>query len=270
MPEESAGVSDSDLQWALDNERFKALFQPIVRAEDGQPVSLEALARLHHPDHGTIQPDDFVPRMEGAGLALTLADQVTAQALAAVPRGFLQANGLSVAVNLPLDVLLQDHALERIDAVRESCEVSSRYLSIELTESQPVIDVPQLAAAIERWREAGYSLSLDDVGPEMPRHRNLLDLPFTTIKLDKLAVQACVDGPYDCFVRDTIRAAKLRGLSIVAEGIEDEHTWRLLQDMGADLMQGFMIARPLPARGLSGWLENWKGHARFKDTPDLV
>lgn len=258
-PDGVPAVTEKYLRWALANERFEAVFQPIVRVADRVPVAVEALARLQHPARGTIQPDDFVPQMEDAGLALLLADKITMGALSALPDGFLEQNRISVAVNLPLNVLLGQQALEAIDQVRRTSRIPSQCLTIELTESQPVNDIPALQAAIERWGRAGYKLALDDVSPHMPRHRALLDLPFSRIKLDKSAVRACDTPAGRKFITDTTAAARTRGFQVVAEGVEDQADWDLVTNLGADLIQGFMVGKPMPPAELPVWLQAWQG-----------
>lgn len=252
-------VSEDELRWALDNELFQPLYQPIVRLSDRRPVGIEALVRLNHPDHGAIQPDRFVPGIEDAGLSLPLADQVTTQALQAFPPGFLSRNALSVAINLPLDVLLRQDALEQLDAVRDRYGVPCECVAIELTESQPAEDLDALREAIERWRRAGYALSLDDIGPDTLHGRELLTLPFTVVKLDKDAVRAWLeDRDCDRFVPSVIEAAKANGLLVIAEGVESAEDWTRIGDLGADQVQGFYVAKPLPAAELPAWLLAWR------------
>ncbi len=252
-------VSAAELQWALDNELFNTQFQPIVRVSDGVPVSVEALARLNHPYRGTIQPDNFVPQMEHAGLALNLADQVADHALGAVPPGFLARHQIAVAINLPLDVLIHPASLIRMEAVREKWNVPSRCLSVELTESQPVTDFQETGRAITRWRQAGYDLALDDVGPDTPHCRALLSLPFTAIKFDKSVLSNAIrDNSANHRAHTIVSAAHKAGLHVVIEGVEDQSAWRCATAIGADYVQGFLVAKPMPACELPSWLAQWR------------
>ena len=143
-------------------------FQPIVRLADGQACAIEVLARLRHPQHGPMAAGAFVPQVETAGFGHQLAELVVARALDDLPRGFLDAEGLMLSVNLPLDVFLCPRAAERLDRQRQAAGVSAARLLVELTESQPVDDLDGLATAMLRWRSGGYRLALDDVGPQTP------------------------------------------------------------------------------------------------------
>jgi EAL domain-containing protein (putative c-di-GMP-specific phosphodiesterase class I) len=249
---------------ALSDCQIETRYQPIVCIKDGKSVALEALARLKHPARGTLAPDRFVPQIEAAGLAAELTDAVSSCAFADLSAPFLIGHGLVLALNFPLDVLLVPEAMERLEARRFEAGLEAERIGIELTESRPVNDIAGLRRATERLRAAGYSLAIDDVGPTVPHHEAMLDLPFTAMKLDKAVVQesaTCRKALH--FVRRMIRAAKARGLRVVAEGVEDLATWKRMRALGADEAQGFLVSRPLPPAALPIWFESWREQARL-------
>jgi EAL domain-containing protein (putative c-di-GMP-specific phosphodiesterase class I) len=156
-------------------------------------------------------------------------------------------------------VLVAPDALRRLDAEREAAGVAASRVVIELTERRTVADLRQLRRTVSRLREAGYGIAIDDIGPTMPRYEALLDMPFTTIKLDKYVVtRSAVAGDTAEFVKRVIARAKARGLVVVVEGVEDVQTWNRMRRAGADLAQGFVIARPLPAAALPAWKDAWR------------
>jgi EAL domain-containing protein (putative c-di-GMP-specific phosphodiesterase class I) len=251
-------LSASDIAVAFSAGDVECRFQPIVRLADRRPVGMEALARLHHPDHGTIGPDLFIPQIERAGLSLRLTEAVAQVALAAVEPAFLDRHDLFVTINLPLDVLLFPESLTRIDRHRTKFGIPAKRLLIELTESRPVIDIPPLATAMEHWRNAGYSIAIDDMGPEMMNQLDLFDLPFTTVKLDKgVVLRSEHDLLARRYLQRTVDNARSRSLKIIAEGIENQAMWNRLLEMGVEYAQGFLIARALPASAFPDWLEAW-------------
>jgi len=257
-------IEPDELRDALSACMIETRYQPIVGIEDGTPLALEALARLNHPARGTLAPGLFVPQIEAAGLAAELTDAVASRALADLSAQFLIERGLSLSLNFPLDVLLVPDAMERLDERRFEAELDAKRIVIELTESRPVADLAGLRRATERLREAGYGLAIDDVGPCVPHHEAMLDLPFTAMKLDKAIVQqseTCQDA-ID-FVARMIDAAKIRGLRVVAEGVEDLDTWTRMRRLGADEAQGFLVSRPLPPAALPIWFESWRDQPRF-------
>jgi len=253
-------MNRGELRAALADGLLEMRYQPIVRLDTGAPVALEALARLNHPSLGIMLPGLFVPQIEDAGLAAELTDRVAGTAFAEMAGAALAPLGLRIGVNLPLDVLLVPAALERLDAQRRAAGLEPAQIAIELTESQPVTDLARLRRATERVRAAGYRAVIDDVAPSVPRIAELIDLPFTGLKLDKGLVQAVPKSQAaHGFVTATIAAAVARGLTVIAEGVEDPETWGRMRAMGAHRAQGFLIARPLMAAEVPGWMAGWDG-----------
>jgi EAL domain-containing protein (putative c-di-GMP-specific phosphodiesterase class I) len=159
-------------------------------------------------------------------------------------------------------VLLQPAALDRLEEQRIAAGLPADYIVIELTESRPVDDIPKLRRSLERLRGLGYGVAIDDVGPAVPRLAPLLELPFTSLKLDKELVQQVDDSAeIRAFLANTIVQAKARGLIVVAEGVETGAIWNRMRDLGADEIQGFLAARPLPVAAVPIWWDAWMGQA---------
>jgi EAL domain-containing protein (putative c-di-GMP-specific phosphodiesterase class I) len=254
----------SEIHASLTGVMIETRYQPIVRMADRKPVAVEVLARMNHPVRGTLLPHLFVPQMEDAGLAPALTEAVTRRAFTDLVMPSLAAHGLEIALNFPLDVLLVPQAMVLLDAQRLIAGIEAKQVIIELTESRPVEDVVALGHAIERLRAAGYGVVIDDIQPEVPRLQALLELPFTGVKLDKDLVQLLADDTGLCdFTRETVGVAKSRGLSVTAEGVEDPAAWRRLVDLGVDMAQGFLIARPLVAVAVPVWLRRWSKRPKF-------
>jgi EAL domain-containing protein (putative c-di-GMP-specific phosphodiesterase class I) len=163
-----------------------------------------------------------------------------------------------MSVNFPLDVLLHPAALDLLEAQRSAAGIPASRIIVELTESRPVHDFPMLRKSLDRLRGLGYGAAIDDVGPAVPRLAPLLDLPFTSLKLDKDLVQQVLDSPeIHAFLEETIRQAKARNLTVVAEGVETDAIWQTMQSLGADQAQGFLAARPLPIAAVPIWWDAW-------------
>jgi EAL domain-containing protein (putative c-di-GMP-specific phosphodiesterase class I) len=252
----------SELRAAMAGAMIETRYQPIVRISDRRPVGLEALARLNHPEKGTLLPDRFVPQIEDAGLAAELTGLVSARAFADLAGPFLSGRGLRMSVNFPLDVLLNTAALDRLEEQRIAAGIAADRIVIELTESRPVEDFHTLRQSLERLRGLGYGAAIDDVGPAVPRLAPLLDLPFTSLKLDKDLVQQVVESEdVRTFLATTILQAKAHGLTVVAEGVETDAIWEIMRDLGADHVQGFLAARPLPVAAVPIWWDAWAEQA---------
>jgi EAL domain-containing protein (putative c-di-GMP-specific phosphodiesterase class I) len=256
-----------ELRAALDGAMIETRYQPIIRMSDRRPIGLEALARLNHPVAGTMLPDQFLPQIEKAGLAAQMTELVSTRVLADLTSPALNRTGLRMSVNFPLDVMLMPAALDRMEEQRAATGIPARRIIIELTESRPVEDLVTLRRSLDHLRDLGYGVAIDDVGPAVPRLAPLLELPFTSLKLDKDQVRQVIDSSeVRDFLAQTIIDAKQHGLAIVAEGVETEEIWAAMLALGADEAQGFLASRPLPVAAVSIWLQAWNPSP--SDRPD--
>jgi EAL domain-containing protein (putative c-di-GMP-specific phosphodiesterase class I) len=251
-------VQEVDLRRALAESRIATCYQPIVRMTDRSVVGLEVLARLDHPSRGMLAPSLFIPPMEDAGLAWPLTRAVAGRAFADWGDGVLDRLELTLALNVSLDVLLSPDALTALDATRADHGIAAESIVLELTESRPLVELERLRAATSWLHGRGYGLAIDDVGPGVRDHSALLDLQFTSMKLDKELVQrATLDPEAGRFLAAALSAARLAGLAAVAEGVEDAETWQAMREAGPDQAQGYFIGHPMPAQDVRPWLEGW-------------
>jgi EAL domain-containing protein (putative c-di-GMP-specific phosphodiesterase class I) len=251
-------LHETDLHAALSGAQIHALYQPIVRMHDRCAVGVEALARLNHPAHGTLSPHQFVPHMERAGLARPLTEAVVRRIFADWGPDVLDTLNLTLSVNFPLDVLLVPEALNWLECMRQQAGIPAARIIIELTESQPLSRLTELATAAHWLRDIGYGLAIDDVGPDIRDHGALLALPFTMLKLDKEVVrEAAVTPAARLFLAGAVAAARDAGLVVTAEGVEDEACWRRMNKLGVEFAQGFLVGRPVSAEAMPGWHRKW-------------
>ncbi len=247
-----------DLLAALAAGRLQTRYQPSVRLADGVPLAIEALARLEHPVLGTLAPDRFVPQVEAAGFASRLAELVARRAFAEWGGDALARLQLRLAVNMPLDVLMEPGATERLETWREEAGIEPGRIIIELTETHPIHHPELLLPVLQQLRAAGYRLAMDDVGPDMRDYQDLIGLPFTAMKLDKAVVQDSAASPAAWqFLQRAVAMARTAGMMVVAEGIEDPAGWARMAALGVDAGQGFLIARPLTAAAACIWHASW-------------
>jgi EAL domain-containing protein (putative c-di-GMP-specific phosphodiesterase class I) len=251
------------LESALVEARVQTLYQPIVRIADRCPVGLEVLARLAHPAIGTIEPSDFVPSMEAVGLGRPLFEAVIARAFMDWRFAGLDTLGLTLAVNLPLDVLMLPDSVAWLEAACRSAAIQPASIIIELTESQEIGDLSSLAVVVTQLRALGFGLAIDDVGPDVRDHSPLLDLPFTKLKLDRELVRAAgVCSENQRFFRSVLAEARQAGLTVIAEGVEDARTWARMAVCGVDEVQGYLVSHPLAAADVGRWAEAWTAEHR--------
>lgn len=226
-------------------------FQPVVSADDLEPLGLESLARLHHPARGILHPGRFIPQALGHGMERVLSGVGAARTMLEL-RGLQCPPGLFISVNLPLGAVLHPDAVARAAKLVAIAGSAPERIVIEVVETADPPDYAALSRALERWREAGFRTAIDDAGPNLPHWRRMTDLPFDIIKLDGIIV---ADPAQHGLVADIISTAKNRDLFVIAEGIETPATLDRVKSLGVDGLQGFLVCRPLPSMAIPVWLD---------------
>ncbi|WP_282943765.1 putative bifunctional diguanylate cyclase/phosphodiesterase [Cellulomonas endometrii] len=249
------------LRGALDPEgdgRHGALtvhFQPQVDARSGRVVGAEALVRWAHPDRGLLPPAAFLDLAEGHGLMPRLTWHVLDQATRAASGWALAGHDLRVAVNLSTSSLVLPGLLEVVDGALARSGLPPDRLVMEITETSLMHD-PDLAVDVTRRLAArGIGISIDDYGTGYSSLAYLNDLPAEELKLDRsFTARATTDPRTRAIVSGTVELAHHLGLRLIAEGVEDEATRALLDDLGCDRTQGYLHGRPVPAEEFGRWL----------------
>jgi diguanylate cyclase (GGDEF)-like protein len=235
------------LRQAIVDGEIVLYFQPKADLATGRIVGVEALARWQHPELGLVGPTEFVPIAEQTGLIGPLTSHVLDEALRQVRTWRDAGLDLSVAVNLSARSFLDAQLAAEIPPLLERWGVEAEMLELEITESMLMIDPGRAKATLDRLSSIGLSLSVDDFGTGYSSLANLKRLPVDGIKIDKSFVMDMAHDPSDAaIVRSTIDLAHNLGLRVVAEGVENQESWRRLREQGCDLAQGFHVSRPLP------------------------
>jgi EAL domain-containing protein (putative c-di-GMP-specific phosphodiesterase class I) len=245
----------AELRRAIETDELSLYFQPKVRMDTGKVTCAEALVRWQHPRHGMLNPDLFVPIAEQTGLIRPLSRWVLDAALRQVNSWRHDGLDLSVAVNLSMRNL---HDPEIADMIRRRLlrwGVPPESLTIEITESSLMADAARAMEVLNRLRAMGVGVSIDDFGTGYSSLAYLKRLPVHELKIDRSFVAHMATDENDAaIVRSTIGLAHELGLSVVAEGVEDQDTWDVLANVGCDVAQGYFISRPLPPLVLGEWL----------------
>ena len=266
----AAGQEDDDqagvpligkLRYAIDQFELLLHYQPIVSAIDGATSKVEALVRWGHPSHGLIPPDDFIPSAEQSDLIKPLTAWVLNEALGQVHAWARAGIETGVSVNLSPRNLLDRELPDEVAELLRTWQVPPQKLSLEITERS--IIATEAEETLARLHALGVQISVDDFGTGYSSLAYLKRLPVNEIKIDKSFVQDMVtnwDGA--AIVRSTIDLGHNLGLKVVAEGVEDEATARLLREYGCDFLQGYHISRPAAAAPLGPWLRSRAGQLK--------
>jgi diguanylate cyclase (GGDEF)-like protein len=229
--------------------------QPQTRLSTGQVACWEALARWEHPSRGRVMPDDFISLAEQTGLIGQIT-QVALTASLAQCRAWLDGfPDVGVAVNLSPRQLLDPDLPMTVANMLRTVGVPARLLTLEITESSIMTEPAAAAVALRSLRELGVRLSIDDFGTGHSALAYLQRLPLDEVKIDKSFVLTMAADPSTrAIVRAIIDLAHTLGLSVVAEGVEDDESRQLLAEYGCDLMQGFLLSPPMPADRAMSWM----------------
>jgi len=245
----------SDLRQALDaDDQLSIAYQPKVALRTGEVQGLEALLRWNHPQRGSVPPSEFIPLAERTGLVHHLTRKVLTLVLEQLQEWHAQGWDIQVAVNLSAHNLTEPDLETRLAALLESYDVPPSMLEVEITESAIMHDPERAAVVLRRIAAMGVSVALDDFGSGNTSISQLRDLPIATLKIDRSFI-VDMDNGNDILVRVVTDLAHEFRMTAVAEGVECAETARRLRDIGCDVVQGFLYARPVPAQDLPEMIE---------------
>jgi diguanylate cyclase len=249
-----------DLRRALHRSELVLHYQPKVNISTGDLVGAEALVRWHHPQHGLVMPDAFMPFAEHTGLIGPLTRSILNEALAQARAWCEQGRPLTVAVNLWARNLLDEHLPDQVAELLAAHEVAPKLLVLEVTETAVVTEPLRAQQLLKRLSALGIRISIDDFGAGYTSLGQLKTLPVSELKIDRSFVTTMTaDDRNALIVQSVIDLGHNLGLSIVAEGVEDEQTFTALAALKCDVAQGYYITRPMSAEALDAQLSRGRG-----------
>jgi len=245
----------AELRRAIDEGNLVLHYQPKVDLARGHVVGVEALVRWPHPKRGLVPPDDFSPLAERTGMIRPLPLWVLDAALG--QRREWQGTSLAVPVAVNLSMRnLHDPALPDIlGELLRKWNGTPDWLVLEITESSLMADTTRALQVLGRLRDMGLPIAIDDFGTGYSSLTYLRQLPVQELKIDRSFVQQMSAGDA-VIVRWTIGLGHDLGMTVVAEGVEDVRTWQRLGQFACDLVQGYLVSRPLPAAQLALWMSS--------------
>jgi diguanylate cyclase (GGDEF)-like protein len=245
----------SDLRDAIDHDKLTLHYQPMFNMHTGTVVGTEALLRWEHPDYGAIPPDQIVTLAEQTGLIDNLSKWVLKSAIAQCSRWRDHGFELNVAVNLSVFNLKDPELITRIADLLRRENFPKESLILEITESAMMANPAQAVETLSKLDAMGVKLAIDDFGTGFSSLAYLKQLPVDELKIDKsFIIDMHKDENDEVIVRSTIELAHNLGLNVVAEGVENAATYRLLQQFGCDAAQGYFLSPPLKVAHLEKWL----------------
>ncbi len=248
---------ENEIRHAFERQEFRLVYQPFVNAANGRVVGAEALVRWQHPTRGLLTPAHFLSAIEEIGLSRrldqwvmeTACRQITAWQRAGAPP-------MRIAVNLS-NAQFQDPALlSEMTRLLQEGNVSPNLVELELTETIVMPNPEEAARLLRQLKALGVRLALDDFGTGTSSISHLRTLPFDTVKIDRSFIVDIARNSEDAAIAEAMIAmAHIRRMHVLAEGIETADQLRLLQKLGCDELQGYLLSKPVLADAMPPLLD---------------
>ncbi|HJV84439.1 MAG TPA: EAL domain-containing protein [Noviherbaspirillum sp.] len=248
-----------ELRRAIENGSMHLYLQPKVEIATGRVCGAEGLVRWKHAERGLIPPAEFIGLAEHTGLIRPLTEWLVEAALSLNRAWSRDGEHMPIAINFSARNLHDDNLLQKIRHIRSGLGVGAGALEVEITESMVMADAEHALHVLKDLRDEGIRLYIDDFGTGYSSLSYLQKLPVEYIKIDQSFVSdMLVTRDSSLIVRSTIDLAHDLGRKVVAEGVETRAHWDQLAEFGADIAQGYFIARPMPAEEFRDWLHQFR------------
>jgi len=248
-----------ELRLAVKNKQLFMHYQPQVDLSSRTVIGVEALIRWLHPVKGIISPSIFIPIAEEEGV---IEEMTTFSAQTAIQQaGLWKQQGLTLrmSINMSPKVINDLNMPEKLAYYAAKAGVESSDIMIEVTETSVTSDRCCYIDILTRLRMKGFGVSIDDFGTGYSSLQQLVQIPFSELKVDQAFVSNIVNEPEKMIITEiSILLAHKLGLHVVAEGIEDEATWNALRSIDCDEGQGYWVSKAMSAHEIITWKEQWE------------
>lgn len=257
--DQNKSVVTADVAQALALGQLILYYQPVIEVATRRVKGAEALIRWAHPTRGILPPIDFLDEIVNEGLMQPMTEHVLNTAVNQVAKWHHAGEDLTVSVNITASSLLELSLPDRITEMCTQHQIPPEKLVLEVTETEAMRDVTRTMDVLLRMRIRNIGVSIDDFGTGHSSLRELQRMPFSEMKIDKSFVMDMVNNRDNMvIVNSIIDLGHNLGLKIIAEGVEDIRTWRMLAERKCDFAQGFYMAKPMPAEEFNRWLTSWR------------
>jgi EAL domain-containing protein (putative c-di-GMP-specific phosphodiesterase class I) len=236
---------ESDLHGAVARGEIIPFFQPQVDLATREPVAVEVLCRWIHPKFGQISPAEFIPVAEANGAILDIGTFMLEETCRAAAEWHSDGYPLEVSVNVSPIQLAKPDFFDVLLHNLESLGLPPQTLTIEITESLPISDLPMVVSRLASLRDLGLGVSIDDFGTGYSSIAQLQSLPATELKIDQSLVQD-ESQETQALMTAVVGVVRSRGIRIVAEGVETEQQLQRVLELGCDRAQGYLFSKPVP------------------------
>ena len=250
-------IAIRDIPRAIAGGELSLAYQPKLNCRSDDIHTVEALLRWQHPVHGLVNTQEMIEVAEATGAIRDLTKWVIEQA--AEDQSKLNASGLNISIDVNISGSLLCNAALTQWAL-ELLTRSDRPMGIEITETAVIQDPEQAISNLRKFADAGVRIAIDDYGAGLSSLVYLKQLPAHELKIDRGFISGLIESHRDpLIIRSTIDLAHALEMEVTAEGVDDPMAFSLLRAMGCDMIQGYLIAHPLPLNELKTFLRSWQG-----------
>jgi diguanylate cyclase (GGDEF)-like protein/PAS domain S-box-containing protein len=262
---------ETDLRLALDRREFVLHYQPVMDLDADRLAGFEALVRWQHPQHGLLQPDDFIPLAEDTGLIGDLGEWVLRQAarqLSAWRARSVDNDDIFMCVNVSARQFTLADLVDTVSQVLQETGVPGYLLRLELTESAVMQSPDAAVRTLTALRELGVGLSIDDFGTGYSSLNYLHNFPIDTLKIDRSFISRLEEEGEAGMVQTIMALARNLGMKAIAEGVETETQLARLRELGSTSVQGFLFSTALDEPAASSLLDRRPPAQTAVDAPE--
>ena len=233
---------------AIKNASFQVYFQPIYSKVEKRYTNMEALVRLIDDNIGFIPPDEFIPIAEKNGDILAIGEIVLEKVCSFIEEYHPEDFGIkAIHVNLSVVQCMQENINIRLMNIIDKYRIPHSLIDFEITETTADNTSDSLDKIMKDFNEKGIHFSLDDFGTGYSNQTNIMQYPYSIVKIDKSMVWACDSNPKALIsLKHTIAMIKDLEMKVLAEGVETLNQQKMLEDIGVEYLQGYYFSRPLP------------------------
>lgn len=244
---------------ALANDEFVLYYQPKVDLQNGEVVGAEALIRWCHPEQGLLSPGAFLHYIENSQLEVEVGEWVINSALSQIEIWDAIGLDIAVSVNISAKHLLRPDFAERLRLSLERHQnINPSRLELEILETAALSDMDQAVRVLTLCKEYGVKVALDDFGTGYSSLTYFRKLPIDILKIDQSFVRDMLENSEDLeLIGNVLQLANVFNRPVIAEGVETMEHGAMLLHLGCPLVQGYGIARPMPAAQMSDWVKEW-------------
>jgi EAL domain-containing protein (putative c-di-GMP-specific phosphodiesterase class I) len=241
-------ILESDMRKALELNEFVLHYQPKLALDSETIIGFESLIRWNHSSRGLVSPLDFIPLAEKTKVIIPLGEWVLRTACQQIKTwSELGYSNPNTAVNLSAHQFGQSNLVSRIGEIIEETGIQAKYLELEITESVLMDNADTAAAQLKQLSEMGIKISIDDFGTGYSSLSYLNTFPLNYLKIDRAFVKDITSIEDATLSRAIVTLAKALNLKTIAEGVETETQKEVLRSIGCDIIQGYLLSKPVPA-----------------------